>query len=68
MKWFVGLTESGTEIFVCVAERRLTSCIADESNPYYQEYLAWLAEGNTPEPWNPEPAPIDEAQSSTDAG
>lgn len=26
----------------------------DEGNSIYQQYLAWLSEGNEPEEWNPE--------------
>lgn len=25
----------------------------DEANADYREYLAWVAEGNEPEPWEP---------------
>ena len=35
--------DSSTDVFM-----------AHESNSDYQQYLVWLAAGNTPEPWNPE--------------
>lgn len=28
-----------------------------DGNPDYQCYLAWLEEGNTPEPWEPSTTP-----------
>ena len=38
----------------CVRGDELRWIPTDEANSDYQAYLAWVAEGNTAEEWNPE--------------
>jgi hypothetical protein len=51
MTWVtLGLNEQGVEIFGRLDDDGLirVTCIAE-----HPEFAAWLAEGNSPEPWNP---------------
>lgn len=43
-----------THILQRLDDGGILSFPAETDNPNYQRYLAWLEEGNTPEPW-PDP-------------
>ncbi len=46
----------GDDIAIFVSDEKITSGLAAES----VEYLAWVAEGNTAKPWQPEEPVIEE--------
>lgn len=41
-------------IFETLGDGGVRSFPAENTNPDYRAYLAWVAEGNTAEPWQPE--------------
>ena len=40
--------------FVLVRENEGITFTSEDKEGFYQAYLAWVAEGNTAEEWNPE--------------
>ena len=50
MNYKLYITISGEEAIMTVGVEPFKSFLKDESNPDYQAYLIWLAEGNEPLP------------------
>ena len=44
--------DDGAQTIIRAFDNATVPC--DPANTDYQQYLAWLAEGGVPEPWNPE--------------
>jgi len=55
MKYFthniIGINNQNVQIIMLENGAQITQY---DENPVWQEYLAWLAEGNTPEEWTAE--------------
>jgi hypothetical protein len=58
MSYKLYITSSGEEAVMTVGVSPSRSFLKDETNPDYQAYLAWVAEGNTPLP----PDAVEETQ------
>ena len=41
--------ENGNNIIILARDNKVISFAENSNNRHYQEYLKWLAEGNTPE-------------------
>lgn len=49
--YYTKLDPHGVETYLRIANGTISCFIADPANTDYQQYLAWVAAGNTPEPW-----------------
>lgn len=62
-------------IMMMTSQGNIIGVSVDEGNIDYVDYLAWVAEGNTPEAWNPdaitepvvEPEPTTESDTTTES-
>jgi hypothetical protein len=41
--------ENGNNIIILTQDNNIISFVENSNNRHYQEYLEWVAEGNTPE-------------------
>lgn len=54
IKYFIEKPLLGDDNIIMVIDNVISFIPNDIANSDYQNYLAWLEEGNTPEEWKPE--------------
>jgi len=55
-EYYTAMSPYGEIVIIKLNSSSVLSFAQDPANTDYQQYLAWLEEGNVPEEWNPEGA------------
>ena len=52
--YYLKVSPSGENTYIKINDSLMSVFISDPANSDYQQYLAWIADGNEPELWSPE--------------
>jgi hypothetical protein len=51
--YYITVSPSGQEVIIFIDGNVMISMLENHESVDYQRYLAWLAKGKTPKPYNP---------------